>query len=255
MGRLRMNRIFMIIAVLLMLIFVGCVSVNVVNDDTPPSFQDGVEAFTANHSGSNLSGKDKSIMVNAARDLKKAMPEPGLKVGMNAPDFELVNAYGEKIKLSERLVGGPVVLVFYRGAWCPFCNIELNALHSSLRYFSKYNASLIAVTPQKPDKSKEQIVKSEYTFEILSDLDDSVMKAYNLYFEVPQELHELYKNRFSFDITDYNGIDRLGLPVPGTFVIDQDGIIRAAYAETDYKKRMEPDDIINALKALSETRD
>jgi peroxiredoxin len=65
----------------------------------------------------------------------------------------------------------------------------------------------------------------------------------------------LYKNRFSFDITDYNGIDRLGLPVPGTFVIDQDGIIRAAYAETDYKKRMEPDDIINALKALSETRD
>jgi peroxiredoxin len=65
----------------------------------------------------------------------------------------------------------------------------------------------------------------------------------------------LYKNRFNFDITDYNGKDRLGLPVPGTFVIDQDGIIRAAYAETDYKKRMEPEDIINALKALSGTKD
>ena len=254
MGRLRMNRIFMIIAVLLMLLFVGCVSVNVVNDDTPPSFQSGVDAFMANRSGSKLNEKDRSVMVKSAIDLEKAMPEPGLKVGMSAPDFELSNTFGEKVKLSKCLVGGPVVLAFYRGAWCPFCNIELNALQSSLPYFSKYNASLIAVTPQKPDKSKEQLDKSEYTFEVLSDLDDSVMKAYNLYFEVPQELHELYKNKFSFDITDYNGKNRLGLPVPGTFVIDQDGIIRAAYAETDYKKRIEPEDIINALKSLPEIR-
>jgi peroxiredoxin len=238
-----------------MVLFVGCVSTNVMNDDTPPSFQSGVETFMANRSGSKLSENDRSIMVKAARDLKKAMPEPGLKVGMSAPDFQLSNAFGNKVKLSERLVGGPVVLAFYRGAWCPFCNIELNALQSSLPYFRKYNASLIAVTPQKPDKSKEQLVKSEYTFEVLSDLDDSVMKAYNLYFEVPQELYELYKNQFNFDITEYNGKDRHGLPVPGTFVIDQDGIIQAAYAETDYKKRMEPEDIINALKALSGTKD
>jgi peroxiredoxin len=255
MEKLKMDRIYLAIVVLLLTLLTGCVSTNVVDNDTPPSFKSGVEIFMANHSGSKLSDKDKSIMVKAARDLKKAMPEPGLKVGMNAPDFQLSNAFGEKVKLSECLVRGPVVLVFYRGAWCPFCNIELNALQSSLPYFSKYNASLIAVTPQRPDKSKEQLDKSKYTFEILSDLDDSVMKAYNLYFEVPQELHELCKNRFNFDITDYNGIDRLGLPVPGTFVIDQDGIVRAAYAETDYKKRMEPEDIINALKALSETRD
>jgi peroxiredoxin len=208
----------------------------------------------ANRSADKLSEEDRSVMVRAARDLEKATPEPGLKVGMSASDFQLSNAFGKEVKLSERLEGGPVVLVFYRGAWCPFCNIELNALQSSLPYFSKYNASLIAVTPQRPDKSKEQLDKSKYTFEILSDLDDSVMKAYNLYFEVPQELHELYKNRFSFDITAYNGKDRLGLPIPGTFVIDQNGIIQASYAKTDYKKRMEPEDIINALKALSETR-
>ena len=75
------------------------------------------------------------------------------------------------------------------------------------------------------------------------------MKSYNLYFEVPPELHELYKNRFGFDITDYNGKDRLGLPVPGTFVIGQDGIILSAYAKTDYKMRMEPEDILEVLKA------
>ena len=99
----------------------------------------------------------------------------------------------------------------------------------------------------------EQLEKAEYTFEVLSDLDGRVMKSYNLYFEVSQELYELYKNRFNFDITDYNGKNRLGLPVPGTFVIDQDGIIRAAYANTDYKKRMEPEDIIKALKAINAT--
>ncbi len=109
---------------------------------------------------------------------------------------------------------------------------------------------MIAVTPQRPDKSKEQLENAKYTFEVLSDLDDSVMKLYNLFFEVPQELHDLYKKRFKFDITDYNGEGRLGLPVPGTFVISQDGIIRAAYAETDYKKRMEPRDIIEALKLI-----
>ena len=96
--------------------------------------------------------------------------------------------------------------------------------------------------------------KSEYTFEVLSDLDDSVMKAYNLYFEVPQELHELYKNRFNLDITEYNGNNRFSLPIPGTFVIDQDGIIQAAFAETDYKKRMEPADIIKALRAITDSK-
>ncbi|MBC8550738.1 MAG: AhpC/TSA family protein [Candidatus Brocadiales bacterium] len=247
-----MNRIYMAIVVLLLVLFAGCVSTNVMNGETPPSFKSGVETFMSNHSGSKLCDKDKSTMVKAARDLNKAMPEPGLKVGINAPVFVLSNAFGEKVKLSEQLEEGPVVLTFYRGAWCPFCNIELNALQGSLPYFKKYNASLIAVTPQRPDKSKEQLEKSEYTFEVLSDLDNTVMKSYNLYFEVSQELHELYKNEFKFDITDYNGKDRLGLPVPGTFVIDQDGIIQAAYAKTDYKMRMEPEDIINALKVIKD---
>lgn len=122
-------------------------------------------------------------------------------------------------------------------------------LQRSLTHFKEYDANLIAVTPQRPDKSKEQLEKAEYSFEILSDLDNSVMKSYNLYFEVPLELYELYKNRFGFDVTDYNGKGRLGLPVPGTFVIGRDGVIRASFAKTDYKKRMDPGDIIEALKA------
>ena len=252
--KLRMRKIFVQILVLLLVLFSSNVHANEMNGNIPPSFREGVKAFTDKRSGSKIDEKDKSIMVKAARDLEIAMPEPGLKVGVNAPDFLLTNAFGEKVKLSERLKEGPVVLTFYRGAWCPFCNIELNVLQRSLPYFKEYNASLIAVTPQRPDKSKEQLEKAEYTFEVLSDLDDNVMKSYNLYFEVPQELHELYKNRFNFDITDYNGKNRFGLPVPGTFVVDQHGIIKAAYAKTDYKKRMEPEDIIKALKVINASK-
>ena len=250
MGDIEMSRIFVQLSVLLLVLFTSNVIANEMNDDMPPSFRKGVEIFMAKRSGSKIDEKDKSIMVKAALDLEIAMPEPGLKVGTNAPDFLLINTFGKKVKLSERLKEGPVVLKFYRGAWCPFYNIELNVLQRSLPYFKEYNASLIAVTPQRPDKSLEQLEKSEYTFEVLSDLDGSVMKSYNLYFEVSQELYELYKNRFNFDITDYNGKNRLGLPVPGTFVIDRDGIIKAAYAKTDYKKRMEPEDIIKALKVI-----
>lgn len=232
------------------LVFASNVIADEKNEYTLPSFQKEVDAFMNKRKGKSIDEADKLIMIKAARDLDMAMPSPGLRAGDSAPDFTLLNAFGRRVKLSDQLNKGPVVLTFYRGAWCPFCNIQLNVLQRSLTHFRKYNASLIAVTPQRPDKSKEQIEKAEYTFEVLSDLDNSVMKAYNLYFEVPRELHELYKNRFGFDITDYNGMDRLGLPVPGTFVIGQDGIILSAYAKTDYKKRMEPEDILDVLKAV-----
>jgi len=220
------------------------------NKDILPSYQKEASEFLEKHKGKSIDENDKAIMAKAALDLSGTMPEPGLRAGERAPDFTLINAFGKEVRLSDQLRKGPVVLAFYRGAWCPFCNIELNVLQRSLAHFKEYDATLIAVTPQRPDKSREQLEKAEYSFEILSDLDDSVMKSYNLYFEVPPELHELYKNRFGFDITDYNGKDRLGLPVPGTFVISRDGVIRASFAKTDYKKRMDPRDIIEALKMV-----
>lgn len=245
-----MLKTFIPIFITITFVFVSNLIADEIDGRKIPSFQKEVEDFSSKRSGKGISDEDKATMMKAARDLAKAMPDPGLKVGEKAPDFTLVNAFGESVKLSKHLEKGPVIVSFYRGAWCPFCNIELNVLQKSLPYFEKYNASLIAITPQKPDKSKEQFDKAKYTFEILSDLDNTVMKSYNLYFEIPQELHELYKNRFKFDITDYNGKGRLGLPVPGTFVIGRDGIVKAAYAKTDYKKRMEPEDILEALKAI-----
>lgn len=222
--------------------------------DSLPSIQQQVDQFNQQRSkdtsGPKLSEQDMALMQKAAADIAASLPEPGLKPGSKAPDFTLGDAYGKQVNLYDKLKKGPVILAFYRGAWCPFCNIELHALQQSLPAFDKYHAQLIAVSPQTPDKSLEQLKKDQYPFAVLSDVNDTVSKAYRLYYEVPKELNEFYKAKFKLDIEAYNGKGRLGLPVPGTFVIDQQGKIVAAFADHDYQKRMEPADIVAALKAI-----
>ena len=211
-------------------------------DEMMMRMKDQKDPFTA---------EEKLIMENAAAELKRSMPSPGLKVGTRAPDFTLRNAFAESITLSKEYEKGPVVLVFYRGAWCPFCNLHLHSLQKSLPEFKKYGAQLILVTPQTPDNSAEQIKKDDLKFEVLSDLDSQVMRNYKLYFELPDDLIRVYK-KAGLDIEDFNGKGRTVLPVPGSFVIDGNGLIRAMQANTDYKIRMEPADIVAALKEIAE---
>jgi peroxiredoxin len=215
-----------------------------------PDYAESVREFEAGRKPGKLDTEDRHVMQQSAARLAAQMPDPGLKVGESAPDFTLPNAFGEQVTLSQQLAGGPVVLTFYRGAWCPYCNLELRALQGALPHFERLGARLIAITPQQPDKSLEQVRQDGYRFEILSDLDSSVMRAYGLHFAVPDALSELYRARFGLDLASYNGPGRYELPVPGTFVIDRHGIVRAAFADTDYKRRMEPADIIASLRAL-----
>lgn len=197
-----------------------------------------------------VSDQNMAVFTKAAEDLARQMPDAGLKVGAKAPDFALKNPNGKTIKLSTLLKKGPIVLTFYRGAWCPYCNLQMHQLRTSLPQFKRYGGTIVAITPQSPDKSKEQFNKEGYPFEVLSDLDYAVIKSYNLYWEVPPELDASYKDAFGLDIASFNGKGRLGLPIPGTFVIDKTGVVRAAFADTDYKKRMEPADILAELKQL-----
>jgi len=216
-----------------------------------PGYQRSFDAYMqkSQKAPSPFSPTDIAVMDKAGRDLANRIPDPGVKVGEPAPVFVLNNALGQPVSLASTLEDGPVVLVFYRGAWCPFCNMHLHVLQQSLPEFRKYGAQLIAITPQQPDKSVEQFKEKGYPFEVLSDLDSSVMKAYRLYFELPDDLVAVYK-KHGLDIEAFNGKDRNVLPVPGSFVIDTDGIVRAMHADTDYKKRMEPSAIIEALKAM-----
>lgn len=199
---------------------------------------------------SPFSQQDREIMQRSADALASKMPTPGLKVGDKAPPFTLPNAFGKRVSLGDALQSGPVILTFYRGSWCPFCSLQLHAMQKIMPQIKEYGASLMAVTPQLPDKSLEQVKKSHLPFEILSDVDSQVMKSYKLYFEVPQDLVDVYK-KFKLDLAEYNGAGRYVLPVPGTFVIDSQGVVRAAFADTDYKKRMEPRDVLTALESLT----
>lgn len=233
----------------------GCMSLAFAADDAAlPNIAERVKAFEqqtfSGKDAPKITPEDKAVMAQAAKNLAVALPDPGLKVGAKAPNFSLKNAEGKSVNLRSALEKGPVVLVFYRGAWCPYCNLQLHALKESLPQFKKYGASIIAITPQTPDKSLAQVKQDGYPFEILSDLDDRVTKSYKLYWEVPPELDATYKKSFGLDVQAFNGQGRLGLPVPGTFVIDRSGIVRAAAADTDYKKRMEPADILAALEKL-----
>jgi peroxiredoxin len=219
-----------------------------------PNYNEGVKELEKKMSASKdapkVNAQDMAVMNKAAADLAAQMPHPGIKVGMKAPDFSLKNPKGNTIKLSTLLQKGPVILTFYRGAWCPYCNLQLRQLTETLPQLKKYGASLVAITPQTPDKSLGQFKQDGFPFEVLSDMDYKVIKSYKLLWEVSPKLDAAYKRAYGLDIATFNGAGRLGLPIPGTFVIDRAGIVRAAFVDTDYKKRMEPADILAALKSI-----
>jgi peroxiredoxin len=187
----------------------------------------------------------------AVAEIETSGAATGLRIGDRAPEFSLPDANGRAVSLRERLSAGPVVLVFYRGEWCPYCNAYLRALQAELPKIAAHGASLIAVSPQSPDHSLSITEKAELNFDVLSDADQSVIRAYRLQFTLPADLHDLHVNVFQVDLEDHNANRRWELTVPGTFVIDREGIVRAAHVSADYRTRMEPAKILVELDDLT----
>ena len=169
--------------------------------------------------------------------------------GDKVPGFELLNVRGGTLSIHDALAEGPVVLSFYRGSWCPFCNLELNALQQQLPVIRDCGARLIAVSPEKPDASLTHTEKLNLEFDVLSDPGNRVADAYGLIMTVLESLRPLYL-QWGIDLPAANGDDSHQLPVPATYVIDRSGTIQTAHIDKDYTKRMEPEAIITALKAL-----
>jgi peroxiredoxin len=176
---------------------------------------------------------------------------PGLAVGEQAPDFSLPDATGRTVSLATRLARGPVVLSFYRGEWCPFCNLELRALQAALPQLTEHGAALIAISPQSPDHSLSVTEKADLTFDVLSDTRQEVIAAYRVQFAVPADLKDLHLNVFGNDLSAHAADGSWDLPIPATFVIDQRGIIRARHVSADYTTRMDPAGIVAALDELT----
>ena len=175
--------------------------------------------------------------------------ESAIAVGEIAPNFTLSDATGKTVSLHSRLDEGPVVLSFYRGGWCPFCNLEFKSLHDILPQIKQHGAILIGVSPELPDNSMSTVEKHNLQFEVLSDVGNKVALQYGLVMKVPEVIRPLYLE-WGLDIPAVNGEDTWELPIPATYVINTDGKIVSAYVNKNYTERMEPDDIIKVLETL-----
>jgi len=197
---------------------------------TPPPIEELIEAMIA--------------------DLRRSGAVPGLPVGATAPMFSLPDAHGTPVALADRLADGPVVLSFYRGAWCPLCNIELRALQAHLDAIHDRGASLLAISPQAPDESLSCASELGLGFDVLSDLDQSAADSFRIRFPLSDGLIAMYKY-WGLLLPEQNADGTWNLPVPATYVIDRSGIIRARHVDADYRQRMEPAAILAALDDIA----
>jgi len=191
------------------------------------------------------------VMLTATRKLLASGVADGSKrVGDPAPDFSLENSRGEPVKLQALLQQGPVVLNFYRGAWCPYCNLELKAVDQAVPEIRSLGAELVSISPNLRERSAAFAAGNPFAFEILCDLDNRVARQYGLVFELAQELRPIYR-QFGIDLPAFDGNERYELPIPATYVVDGDGMIRHAFVDADYTHRMEPAEIVSVLRGLS----
>lgn len=194
-----------------------------------------------------LPQETKDIMSNSAKALMiDEIGKNALKKGEKLPDFTLNNAEGKAINIYNCLAQGPLIISFYRGAWCPYCNLELAAYKEILPEIKAKGANFIAISPELPDNSLSLIEKQALEFDILTDLDNAIARDLGLVFKMNEDVRELYE-KWDFKINEAQGNQNGELPLPATYVVNTDGTILLAFVDIDYTKRLEPSEAIAAL--------
>ena len=190
----------------------------------------------------------KAVMAQATIDLiDSQLAENSLGEGDKIPNFSLPNAVGKEVTLESLLNKGALVISFYRGGWCPYCNMELRALQQALPEIEANGATLVAISPETPDNSLSTQEKNELTFEVLSDRNNLLAKQLGLVFTLPESLRPIYSN-FGIDIPAHNGDRTFELPLPATYVVAADGTVIYRFATGDYTERLDPAEIVKVLK-------
>jgi peroxiredoxin len=170
------------------------------------------------------------------------------QIGDRAPVIILPDIHGETFDVATLLAKGPVVVTFYRGGWCPFCNLELKAYQSALPRIAAAGASLVAISPEKPDNTAGTAEKNTLTFPVLSDIGQSVGKAFGIVYAFTDELRTAYDG-FKLDIPAMNGMpDEWSLPLSATYVIGTDGLLLFADTAVDYRRRTDPLEVLSILE-------
>ena len=170
----------------------------------------------------------------------------GLKVNDKAPNFSAKDQNGKTVELNELLKKGSVVMVFYRGEWCPYCNKQLTELEDSMALITNKGATLIAVSPEKQENISKTIQKTKATYSVLSDDSLKIMSAYKVAFELDEQTNEKYK-KWGINLSDKNGNNGNNLPVPAVYIINKEGKITYLYFDVNYKNRVSVSEILSHL--------
>ena len=215
------------------------------------SLQDKLNAFTANAVEKGLLPPAAlAKFVKGTRELiESGQAERAVKAGDLAPMFSLPGADGVIFDSRKRLAEGPLVLTFYRGVWCPYCNMDLQALEAARRDVESRGASLVALSMQNAANSRKSQRDNQLGFPILVDFEGAVADRFGLRFKLSDELVELYK-QFGNDLAQVNGEPSWMLPMPARYVIDQDGVVAYAEVNPDYTKRPDPSELFPVLDSL-----
>jgi len=172
------------------------------------------------------------------------------KVGDLAPSFTLNDQDGRTVDSTALLKQGPLVLTFYRGVWCPYCNMDLSAIQAALSEIAQRGASVVAISPQTAPNSRKSARQNQLTFPILSDVGGEISAAFGLRFRLPGYLIELYKS-FKNDLPAFNSEPSWTLPMPARYVVGTDGVIAYAEVNPDYTQRPDPSELLPVLEQLA----
>lgn len=196
-------------------------------------------------------GADVGVLMDkATAELEATHPLTAVPaVGDPAPGFELPDHKGGVVSLDSLVATGPAVVVFYRGVWCPYCNLTLRAYQNHVDALRESGASLVAISPQIPDESLNTLERNSLQYDVLSDVGADTARAYGLTFRLPDYLVDLYRAH-GIPLPAFNGTDTWELPIPATFIIDSTKTVRFAEAAPDYTQRADPAEIVAAVQKL-----
>jgi peroxiredoxin len=222
------------------------------------SLQDRLDAFKTDFEAGKLPFKPSAQQLEAmqratAELVASGQAQRALKAGDKAPEFVLNDPDGKPVSSRDLLAKGPLVLSFYRGVWCPYCNMELKALQAELSAIRERGASLVAISPQTPPNSRRSQRDNNLGFPILSDVKAEVANAFGIRFSLPDYLVEVYKG-FKNDLSLVNDDPSWVLPMPARYVIGTDGVIAYAEINPDYTQRPDPSELLPVLDRMRASR-
>src|SRR5258705_1150775 len=226
--------------------------------EIPMALQDRLDAFKADFESGrppyNVTKDRIEIMHRATAALiASGQAQRTKKAGDAAPEFSLLDPDGKPVSSRELLAKGPLVISFYRGVWCPYCNLELQALQEPFPEIAARGASLVAISPQTAPNSRKSQRQNNLGFSILSDVKSEVANAFGIRFALPDYLVELYKS-FKNDLPAFNDDPSWVLPMPARYVIGMDGIIAYSEVNPDYTQRPDPSELLPVLDRLDASK-